>query len=188
MDGTGVPLKFLDDEAATTAQTVEQTPTEEPKKEDSAEADAKDTSEEGKAKKKRKAHHPGASQKVLKPTKTVDCKPEVCPHCGSTEFVDVVDKYTEQFIELKQELLEVTHFHVHEGYCAKCGKRVQGVIPEEYKRAYGPLLSAFIAYIDTQTATTRRQTQKIIEEVFHGAISQGGIQNVLDLRCFNTVL
>ena len=173
-DGDGVTLKFLDEEAATTAQT------EEPKKEDSEEADAKDTSEEGKAKKKRKAHHPGASQKMLKPTKTVDCKPEVCPHCGSTEFVDVVDKYTEQFIELKQELLEVTHFHVHEGYCAKCGKRVQGVIPEEYKRAYGPLLSAFIAYIDTQTATTRRQTQKIIEEVFHGAISQGGIQNILD--------
>ena len=57
-DGDGISLKFLDDEAATTAQTAEQTPTEEPKKEDSEEADAKDTSEEGKAKKKRKAHHP----------------------------------------------------------------------------------------------------------------------------------
>ena len=76
-----------------------------PKQKDSAEADTKDTSEAGKAKKKRKAHHPGASQNVLKRTKTADCKPEVCPQCGSTDLVDVVDKCTEQFIELKQEPL-----------------------------------------------------------------------------------
>ena len=173
-DGTRVVLKFLDDEGDGKKE-EEQKPTKE--ESHSTDSDDKNVTKE---KKRRKAHHPGASQKMLKPNKVVDCKPEVCPNCGSSDFVDVVEAYTTQFIELKQELLEVTHFHVYVGYCAKCGKKVYGVVPEKYRRAYGSLLTAFIGYIDSQTATTRRQTQKIIQEVFHGVISQGGIQKILD--------
>ena len=75
--------------------------------------------------------------------------------------------------------LEVTHFHVYAGTCPECGKVTSGTVPVEFRDFFGPRLTAFVAVVDSMTGTTRRQIQKLLEDVFGCPISQGGIQNIL---------
>lgn len=140
--------------------------------------DGKDA--EKKDKPKKPAHHPGATQPMLPPTEERVCKPNgVCPHCGchDMEFSEVG---VFQHIDLATILLNVILFHIMQGQCRQCGHTVRGTVPQEFSQPYGASLTALIAFIDSQTCTTRRQLQELLRDVFGLPISQGGIQNCID--------
>ena len=139
-----------------------------------AEGSSKDKEE------KKKAHHPGAERPILKPTREEKCLPPgVCPHCGCQHWVNLTESSVHQHIELVKNPLEVIHFHVYAGTCPECGKVTSGTVPVEFRDFFGPRLTAFVAVVDSMTGTTRRQIQKLLEDVFGCPISQGGIQNIL---------
>ncbi|MBQ7585859.1 MAG: hypothetical protein IJU40_06410 [Desulfovibrionaceae bacterium] len=131
-----------------------------------------------KPKKPRKAHHPGATRPLLPPTEEEDCYPTVCPHCGGNHFEDLHKIRAFQNIELPEQPLDVHQFNIYAGTCPCCGKVVKGSVPDEFNSAYGPRLSAFIAQLDSQTGTTRRQLKEVLLDVFSLPISLGGIQNI----------
>ena len=134
----------------------------------------------GSGEKKRKARHPGVAQQRMTPTETRDHKPTVCPHCGGTHFDNLTLVALLQQLELPEHILQVIHNRVFQGKCTNCGHKVRGSVPTELLPRYGRCLSAFIAYIDSQTGTTRRQLQEMLRDVFSLKISQGALQNIID--------
>ena len=129
---------------------------------------------------KKKARHPGAKRPMLSPTVEKDCRPEVCPHCGCSHLVDLTESSIHQHVDLVENPLIVTHFHIYSGTCPNCGKVTKGEVPLPYKDFFGPRISAFVATLDSMTGTTRRQIQTLLKDVFGCPISQGGIQNIID--------
>ena len=129
---------------------------------------------------KRKARHPGATQPILEPTQTEECRPTVCPHCGGVHFENLEQSSVHQYIELPEFLLRIIHYIVYRGTCSNCGHTCKGEVPQEHAVHYGARLTALIAYIDSLTGTTRRQLQEILRDVLGLPISQGGIQNTID--------
>ena len=138
-----------------------------------------DASKDKKQDKPKKAKHPGAVRPLLPPTEEVPCYPTVCPHCGGNHFDDLHKTRVFQHIELPEQPLEVRQFDIYEGTCPCCGKIAKGSVPEEFSSAYGPRLTAFIAQLDSQTGTTRRQIQEIMLDVFGLPISLGALQNIV---------
>ena len=130
--------------------------------------------------KKKKARHPGASQKLRPCTKPpIECHPIVCPHCGCQEFHDVHAKRTHQFIDLVNRLVEVLHFIVFEGTCANCGALVMGKVPKEFMAHFGPGFHALLAWLNTEGGVTRRHLEAFSWDFLNVPISQGCIQNIL---------
>ena len=130
---------------------------------------------------KKKARHPGKAQTLMKPTQVVDCYVDgnICPVCGQPHLQ--YDGYkVHQNVELPQQPLIVTHCHLHRGICPDCGHVTFGQIPKDYIGSLGPRLMAFIAFVDSRTATTRRQLQDLLANAFSFHFSQGAIQNCID--------
>lgn len=170
-----------------TCKTDEKTPQKVPEPSETQEAKVPEPSEtqEGKEgdtpkKPKRPARHPGATQPTLPPTEERTCEPSgVCPHCGCHDM-ELSEAGVFQHIDLATLLLNVIHFHIMQGQCRHCGHTIRGVVPQEFSQPYGANLTALIAYLDSQTCTTRRQLQELLRDVFGLPISQGGIQNCID--------
>ena len=129
---------------------------------------------------KKKAHHSGATRPILPPTQEENCLPEVCPHCGCRHFIGLTESSIHQHIELAPNPLSVTHFHIYAGTCPSCGKVTKGKVPLKFRDFFGPRISSFVAVLDSMTATTRRQLQTLLKDIFGFPISQGGIQNIID--------
>ncbi len=131
-------------------------------------------------KKPGKAHHPGASQKLIQPTKPpIECHPDVCPHCGCQEFEDESVSRIQQFIDTARNLVDVLHFAVYQGTCANCGAKVVGKIPKGFEQRYGPGFHTLLAWLNSEGGVTRRHLQTFVLDFLGIPISQGGIQKVL---------
>ncbi|WP_290895650.1 IS66 family transposase [Hoeflea sp.] len=100
--------------------------------------------------------------------------------CGCTQFEDPEPYYTHQHIELPQIVMRVLHFELFKGRCCHCGKTVKGHVPSEYRTGYGPCLSALIAELAGIDGASRETIQTFLSSVLGIAISQGGIQKVID--------
>lgn len=136
--------------------------------------------EKGKNKKSgAKKGHKGHRQSLLTPTDTRSIRPETCP-CGNTTFEDLAPYYTHQVIELPEIEMEVTHFVLYKGACARCGKLNKGLVPQEHRTGFGPRLSALIAEMAGTMADSRSLIQTFCESVLGFKISLGAIQKVLD--------
>src|SRR5262249_61441008 len=91
-----------------------------------------------------KPGHPGHRQVLLPPTAVHDRIPERCP-CGNTTFALLRPYHTHQVLELPQIAIEVTHWVLHQGWCAVCGTWQKAQVPTEYATGYGPRFSALMA-------------------------------------------
>ena len=67
-----------------------------------------------------KPGHPGHRQVLLPPTTVQALRPERCA-CGNTTFALTTPYHTHQVIELPAIAMEVTHWVLHQGWCADCG-------------------------------------------------------------------
>jgi transposase len=138
-----------------------------------------------KKKKKRKRGgqkgHKGHRQQMLEPTEIKNIYPDKC-RCGKYKPIsnDFVPFYTHQHIELPEIKMLVTHYVLHKGPCANCGKTVAAKIPKQNSTGYGPRLSAVIAELSGSHGASRQSVQGFCQSVFGVSISTGGIQCIID--------
>jgi transposase len=76
--------------------------------------------------------------------------------------------------------MEVTHFVLHQSWCAHCGTWTQAQVPAEHTSRYGPRFSALVGELAGNYGNGRRMVQSFCASVLRVPISLGAIQNVLD--------
>ena len=67
------------------------------------------------------------------------------------------------------------HFHVQEGRCARCGKKLKGRVPTGHETGFGRGLTALMATLNAGMAVSRRKIADGLREVFGLPLSQGAI-------------
>ena len=123
--------------------------------------------------------HMGHSQVLLPPTAVHACAPQRCA-CGNTTFARTTPFYTHQVLEFPPIAMEVTHFVLHQGWCAVCGTWNTAQVPAAHAAGYGPRFSALLGEIAGTHGTSRRTIQAFCASVLGVPISLGAIQKVLD--------
>ena len=126
-----------------------------------------------------KAGHKGHRQKLSEPTKTVPFFPDKCK-CGRNNFNDCEPFYIHQEIELPEIRMEITHFILHKGECADCGRTAKASLPYEHRSGYGARLSSFIADTAGIEGSSRTTIQEFFRSVLKFDMSLGAIQKVID--------
>jgi len=119
---------------------------------------------------------------LLEPTEVVDVPPGSCP-CGCTDVLDPEPYYTHQHIELPEIRPDVTHFRLHQGPCAGCGRLVKArldQLPAADQVGFGPRLSSFVGLLSGVVGVGRRDTQRILHSVLGLSVSLGAIQKMVD--------
>jgi transposase len=125
--------------------------------------------------------HKGHQQKRLEPTRVQPVMPEICScGCCDIEKHSVRPFYTHQYLELPEIEMDVTHFILHKGCCAGCGKTVKAQIPKGFHIGYGPRLSALVAEFSGIQGSSRQTVKEFCRSVLNFPISTGAIQNIID--------
>ena len=126
-----------------------------------------------------KVGHKGHRVKLSEPSKTEPLFPDKC-NCGSEQFTDCEPFYIHQEIELPEIRMEITHFVLHKGRCADCGRTAKATLPPEHRSGYGIRLSSLIANIAGIEGSSRTTIREFCRSVLRFHISLGAIQKVLD--------
>jgi transposase len=126
-----------------------------------------------------KPGHPGHSQVLLEPTQVIKVQPAACA-CGQTEFPATIPYDTHQLIELPEIQMVVKHIVLHETCCARCGRRLKGELPTEYRYGYGPRLTALIGELSGPQRDSRRTVQEFCRSVLGVPMSRGAIQRAVE--------
>src|SRR5262249_34056619 len=116
---------------------------------------------------------------LLPPTAVHEVRPEPCA-CGNTTFALSRPYHTHQVLELPPIAMDVTHWVLHQGWCAECGRWRKAQVPPEHATGYGPRFSALMGEIAGTYGNGRRMVQTFCASVLHVPISLGAIQKVLD--------
>jgi transposase len=83
-------------------------------------------------------------------------------------------------IELPPITMDVTHWVLHQGWCAICGTWQKAQVPAEHTTGYGPRFSALMGELAGAYGNGRRIVQTFCASVLRVSISLGAIQKVLD--------
>jgi transposase len=126
-----------------------------------------------------KAGHPGHRQALLPPTTVCEVRPERCI-CGHPTFAVTTAYHTHQVIELPPIAMDVTHWILHQGWCAGCGRWTKAQVPAAHAMGYGPRFSALMGELAGTYGNGRRMVQTFCASVLGVPISLGAIQKVLD--------
>ncbi len=138
-------------------------------------------SKKGKRKRGGQKGHKGHQQKLMEPTSENLLFPKTCC-CGCFSFdpESIKPFHTHQVIELPKIEMDVLHFILHKGACAKCGKSVKAQLPKERQTGYGPRLSALVAETSGIQGNSRETVRTFCKSVLDFPISSGAIQKVID--------
>lgn len=125
--------------------------------------------------------HPAATRKMLPPDKVnrmIEIKPEICLRCGEvmTEADSISVKHR-QVVELSLVSPDVTQYNIHTCRCKACGKRVNGRIPQEARKSFGPRLMAFLTMLSGEASVTKRKICTIMSHLGI-KISLGSLCNI----------
>jgi len=126
-----------------------------------------------------KVGHPGHRVQLSEPTNTVPLFPDQCK-CGGKEFTDGEPFYIHQEIELPEIQMEISHFILHHGHCADCGRTAKAALPPAHRFGYGVRLSALIANLAGIEGASRTTIREFCRSVLKVDISLGAIQKVID--------
>src|SRR5215813_4526776 len=126
-----------------------------------------------------KPGHPGHRQVLLPPTTVQELRPEPCA-CGNTTFALTKPYHTHQVIELPPITMDVTHWVLHQSWCAVYGTWQKAQVPPEHATVYGPRFSALMGEVAGTYGNGRRMVQTFCASVLQIPISLGAIQKVLD--------
>ena len=123
--------------------------------------------------------HPGAGPRLHRPTERQAIYPEPCI-CGQGVPRLTTPYHTHQVMELPSTLMHVTHWVLHEGKCAGCGKWLEARLPKARQSGYGPRLTALTGELSAMHRTSRRGVQDFCRSVLGISISLGAIQRLID--------
>jgi transposase len=126
-----------------------------------------------------KPGHPGHRQVLLSPTTVHEIRPERCL-CGNTTLALTKPYHTHQVIELPPITMEVTHWILHQSWCAVCGTWQKAQGPAAHATGYGPRFSALMGEVAGTYGNGRRMVQTFCASVLQIPISLGALQKVLD--------
>lgn len=76
--------------------------------------------------------------------------------------------------------MDITHFVLHQGTCAGCGKHLKAQVPTEHQAGYGPRLTALIGELAGMHRTPWRLVQDFCHSVLHIPMSLGAVQQVIN--------
>lgn len=109
----------------------------------------------------------------------IDCKPEVCEHCGQS-LADCCDSEPYRQQQYDFEIVKrVTEYRKHNIICPNCGETTEGTLPKEaLGSAYSPNIVAFVGILTGLYQVSRRMTAMFINEVVGIPISVGSISNL----------
>jgi transposase len=75
--------------------------------------------------------------------------------------------------------MDVTHWVLHQSWCAHCGRWTQAQVPTEHASGYGPRFSALVGELAETYGNGRRMVQTFCAAVLRVPMSLGAIQKVL---------
>lgn len=109
--------------------------------------------------------------------------PDACPCCnGELEFVDEVDQYQEEIVEVRGH---VRRFRVSRGRCRACGKRAQGRHTDQTSDAVGaagsqlgPRAVAIAAQLNKELGVAMGKVSQIIG-LFGVQVTPGGLYQAI---------
>ncbi|MDR1490473.1 MAG: IS66 family transposase, partial [Desulfovibrio sp.] len=109
----------------------------------------------------------------------IDCKPEICEHCGeSLEGCVDPDPYRQQTYDF-EIIRRTTEYRKHELTCPHCGKTTEGKLPAEAnENTYSPNIAALVGVLTGLYQISRRMTAMFINEVLGIPISVGSVSNL----------
>ena len=109
----------------------------------------------------------------------VDCKPEVCTHCGES-LKDCTDPapYRQQKYDF-EIIRHITEYRRHELDCPCCGKSTKGTMPNAaYSSGYGSNVVMLTGVLTGLCRMSRRMTKMLLGELFGIPISVGTLSNL----------
>jgi transposase len=109
--------------------------------------------------------------------------PDGCPCCsGELEFLDEVDQYQEEIVEVRGH---VRRFRIARGRCRRCGRRVQGRHPDQTSDAVGaagaqlgPRTVAIAAQLNKELGVAMGKVSQILL-LFGVKVTPGGLYQAI---------
>lgn len=129
-----------------------------------------------------KPGHRGISRVNQEPDVVIECRAEVCTHCGSelSEYEQELVQ-THQVVDIppvKPMVVELRKYRVRCG----CGYYQEGRYPAGYdepQQVFGPHLHALISYFNGTHHIAHQRLQQVMADVFGLSISAGALVNSL---------
>lgn len=109
----------------------------------------------------------------------IDCKPEVCAHCGEPlEGCVDPEPYRQQTYDF-EIIRRTTEYRKHRIECPHCGETTEGRLPEEAQGStYGPSVVALLGILTGLYQISRRMAALFINQVLGIPISVGSVSNL----------
>jgi len=157
---------------------------------DSPEAKAKHKAEEKTPKPKHGARKQGAQPRheaVSRPLLplsegdivVIDCKPEICAHCGASLANESdSEPYCQQYHDF-ETIRHTTEYRKHKIKCPHCVQTTEVKLPKEANEsAYGPNVAGLVGILTGQNQMSRRGAARFIEDFTGIPISEGSVSNL----------
>jgi transposase len=129
-----------------------------------------------------KRGHVGISRVRGEPDVVVECRPRVCGGCGH-ELPQTGGRRVgrSQVVELPVFAPVVVEAWQYSVACEQCGEQTAGTYPAglEPRRTFGPGVEALLSYFHERHHVSYERLVEVCRDVFGLAISQGGVENVL---------
>jgi transposase len=120
----------------------------------------------------RRALHPN-------PDAVVDCRPDVCRHCGNAALTPVgTESYDHHQLVAKPVL--VTRVNLGVCACARCGRRTTAEPPAGMEELTGGRLRAFTVLLRHYTDVPYARLRALLDQVFDVRLSQGYVVSLID--------
>jgi transposase len=109
----------------------------------------------------------------------VDCKPEVCTHCGeSLDGYSDPEPYRQQQYDV-EIIRRITEYRKHKIACQCCGGTTEGTLPAvANESAYSPDVAALVVTLTGLFHMSRRMAKLFIEDIVGIPISVGSVSNL----------
>lgn len=126
--------------------------------------------------------HP-KQQRALVPaeqvTQTHVLKPCTCRRCGRGLAGDDPAPYRHQVVDLPKVAATVDEYQLHTLVCEDCGLSTRASLPPGVPTGqFGPRLQAVVALCSGDYHLSKRQTERLVEDVFGVPIALGSIANL----------
>jgi len=125
---------------------------------------------------KKEGGQPGHEKHEQKVIPTDQVRQVIPKHCQDCQF-PLGGKNSEpsfhQHIEIPVIQPEVTHFHVHQLTCSRCGTVTKGQVPAGNRSSYGPRLEALVSHLTGGYRFSKRKIVSLLREFFGIPISLG---------------
>ena len=117
--------------------------------------------------------HEKHEQKVIPTDQVRQVIPKHCQDCQFPLGGKNAEPSFHQHIEIPVIQPEVTHFHVYQLTCSRCGTVTKGQVPAGNRSSYGPRLEALVSHLTGGYRFSKRKAVGLLEEVLGIPMSLG---------------